>query len=124
MVIPRPDSGILKRVYTNLFSSGGAFSLDIPDKVLRRLYTYGSLKNTDEGIEYEVKNRLQDAKFAGVNRITVNGEEVDPGDVRFETADGKTHYLDEVSSDDPIEFPVGRTASDWVTSHESLGRNR
>jgi len=109
MVIPRPDSGILKRVYTNLFSSGGAFSLDIPDKVLRRLYTYGSLKNTAEGIEYEVKNRLQDAKFAGVNRITVNGEEVDPADVYFETADGKTHRLDEISSENPIEFPVGRT---------------
>jgi hydroxymethylglutaryl-CoA reductase (NADPH) len=109
MVIPRPDSGILKRVYTNLFSSGGAFSLDIPDKVLRRLYTYGSLKNTDEGIEYEVKNRLQDAKFAGVNRIEVNGEEIDPANVRFETADGKTHHLDEITSDNPIEFPVGRT---------------
>lgn len=111
MVIPTPDSGILKRLYANLMGSGGFVSLDIPDKVLKRLYTYGSLKDTDEGIEFEVKNRLQDAKFAGVNRIIINGDEIDPGRVRFETADGKTFQLGEVTSESPIPFPVGRTVT-------------
>jgi hydroxymethylglutaryl-CoA reductase (NADPH) len=118
MVIPTPDSGILKRLYANLLGSGGAISLDIPDKVLRRLYTYGSLKNTDEGIAFEVKNRLQDAKFAGVNRTGINGEEVDPSRIRLETADGKTFRLDEISSADPIPFPVGRTVTVVVEDME------
>lgn len=109
MVIPRPDSGILKRLYANLLSSGGAISLDIPDKVLKRLYTYGSLKNTDEGIEFEVKNRLQDAKFAGLSRLEINGSEIDLDKIRLETADGKTFTLDQVTKDDPIPFSVGRT---------------
>ena len=80
MVIPTPDSGILKRVYANLVGSRGSFvSLDVPDKVLKRLYTYGSLKDTDRGVEFEVKTRLQDAEFAGTNRLVINGQEIDPG---------------------------------------------
>ncbi len=109
MVIPKPDSGILKRLYANLLSSGGAISLDIPDKVLKRLYTYGSLKNTDDGIEYEVKNRLQDAKFAGIKELRINGEEIDLDRVQMETADGQTFRVNEVTKNDPISFAVGRT---------------
>ena len=116
MVIPRPDSGILKRVYTNILSSGGMISLDIPERVLKRLYTYGSLKNTEEGIEFEIKNRLQDAKFSGVNRVSVNGEEIDPERIGVETADGKTFRLDEITEDNPISFSVGRTV--YVTIEE------
>ena len=119
MVIPTPDSGILKRVYANLVGSGGSFvSLDVPDKVLKRLYTYGSLKDTDRGVEFEVKNRLQDAKFAGISRLVINGQEIAPERIRLETADGKTFGLDEVSENDPIQFPVGRTVTVVVEDME------
>ena len=109
MVIPTPDSGILKRVYANLLGSGGVISLDIPDKILKRLYTYGSLQDTDEGVEFAVKNRLRDAKFAGVRRLTINGQEIDRSAVRLETADGTSYDLDEVTEDSPLSFPVGRS---------------
>ncbi len=110
MVIPTPDSGILKRAYANLVGGGGRFvSLDVPDKVLKRLYTYGSLKDTDRGVEFEVKNRLQDAKFAGIDRLEINGQTVDSGRVLLETADGETLRLEDVTENDPIPFPVGRT---------------
>ena len=118
MVIPTPDSGILKRVYANLVGSGGFVSLDVPDKVLKRLYTYGSLQDTDRGVEFEVKNRLQDAKFAGISRLVINGQEIAPERVRLETADGKTFGLDEVSENDPIQFPVGRTVTVIVEDME------
>ncbi|PSQ43810.1 hydroxymethylglutaryl-CoA reductase [Halobacteriales archaeon SW_5_68_122] len=119
MVIPTPDSGILKRVYANLVGSGGSFvSLDVPDKVLKRLYTYGSLKDTDRGVEFEVKNRLQDAKFAGISRLIINDREIAPKRVHLETADGKTFGLDEVSENDPIQFPVGRTVTVVVEDME------
>lgn len=109
MVIPRPDSGILKRVYANILGSEGFLSLDIPEKILKRLYTYGSLKDTGEGIEFEVKNRLQDAKFAGISRLAINGQEIDPNDIRMETTDGNTYRLDEVTEESPITFSVGDT---------------
>ena len=109
MVIPRPDSGILKRVYANILGSGGMISLDIPERVLKRLYTYGSLKNTERGVEFEIKNRLQDAKFSGVNRVSVNNERITPERVHVETADGETFRLDEITEENPISFSVGRT---------------
>ena len=111
MVIPTPDSGILKRIYANIVGSGGFVSLDIPEKILKRLYTYGSLKDTDRGVEFEVKNRLQDAKFAGINRLVINGDEVDSESVQLVTADGDSFRLDEVTEDSPIQFPVGRTVT-------------
>ena len=116
MAIPRPDSGILKRVYASIFNSGGYLSLDVPDRVLERLYTYGSLRNTDDGIRFEMKNRLQDARFAGVDRVVVDGERIDPERVHVETADGEQFRLDQVTADDPIPFSVGRTV--YVTVEE------
>jgi len=116
MVIPRPDSGILKRVYASIFNSGGYLSLDIPDRVLKRLYTYGSLRNADDGIQFEIKNRLQNARVAGVDRVAVDGESIDPGRVHIETANGERYRLDQVTADDTIPFPVGRTV--YVTVEE------
>ncbi len=109
MVIPRPDSGILKRAYANLFSSGGFVSFDIPDRILKRLYTYGSLRNVDEGVQFEIKNRLQDARFAGVSRVVINGERISPERISLETTDGKQFALDQVTEEQSIPFPVGRT---------------
>lgn len=109
LMIPKPDSGLLNRIYANIVGSGGFVSLDVPERILKRLYTYGSLQNTDEGIRFEVKNRLQDAEFAGLGRLAINGEAVPHGDVRLETVGGETYALDEVTDDDPLGFPVGRT---------------
>ena len=111
MVIPTPDSGVLKRIYANLVGAGGFISLDIPDRILQRLYTYGSLKDTDGGAQFDIKNRLQDAKVTGVSRVFVDGERVPLEDIRLVTAEGKTYELDDVDADNYINFPVGRTVT-------------
>ncbi len=108
-MIPRPDSGLLNRIYANIVGSRGFVSLDVPDRILKRLYTYGSLRNVDEGIRFEVKNRLQDAEFAGLTRLEINGQEVAQEDVRLETVGGDSYELHEVTDDSPLSFPVGRT---------------
>jgi hydroxymethylglutaryl-CoA reductase (NADPH) len=109
MVIPTPDSGVLKRIYANLVGSGGVLSLDIPDRILQRLYTYGSLRDTESGAQFEIKNRLQDAKVTGVSRVIVDGERIPLSDVHLVTPDEKVYELDEIDADDYINFPVGRT---------------
>ncbi|MFB6083771.1 MAG: hydroxymethylglutaryl-CoA reductase [Halorientalis sp.] len=109
MVVPKPDTGILNRLYANLVGGNGVVSLDVPEKVLKRLYTYGSLTNTDDGVRFEVKNRLQDAEFDRVERLAINGDEVLPGDVTLETSDGERYALAEINEGDAIGFPVGRT---------------
>ena len=109
MVVPKPDTGILNRLYANLVGGNGVVSLDVPEKVLKRLYTYGSLTNTDDGVRFEVKNRLQDAEFGGLERLEINGDEVLRSDVTLETSEGETYELDAVDEDNALGFPVGRT---------------
>ncbi len=111
MVIPRPDNGILKRVYSNLVSAKDFVGIDFPDRILRRLYTYGSLENVDDGVKFEVKNRLRDAKLTSVEYVEINNERYE--EVRLSLGDD-TRYSDKISEDDPIEFPVGRTVTAFV----------
>ena len=109
MVIPTPDSGILDRLYANLVGSRGLVSFDVPETILKRLYTYGSLEEVEDGVAFEVKNRLRDAEFAGVERIAIDGEEIALDRARLETRDGGVVRNDDVSADDPLDFPVGRS---------------
>ena len=37
----------------------------IPSMLLRQLYTFGSLKNTGQGVQFAIKNRLSDAEVVG-----------------------------------------------------------
>jgi hydroxymethylglutaryl-CoA reductase (NADPH) len=45
--------------------------------LLRQLYTVGSLANADDGVRFEVKNRLFDASITAVEGLAVDGEAVD-----------------------------------------------
>lgn len=48
----------------------------IPSIVLRQLYTRGSLKNTDKGYTFSLKNRLKDGKFLAMNSLEINGDAI------------------------------------------------
>jgi len=111
MVIPRPDNGILKRVYSNLVNAKDLVGIEFPDRILRRLYTYGSLENVENGVKFEVKNRLRDAKLTSVEYVEIDDERYDR--VRLSLGED-ARYSDEISEEDPIEFPVGRTVTTFV----------
>lgn len=109
-MIPKTDRGVLARIYSSLLgSTGSIMARAIPDRMLKRLYTYGSLDQSEQGVTFEVKNRLRDADFTGVSRVTVDGEEFPVDRVELHTRDGDVHSVEDVSAEDPIEFPVGRT---------------
>ena len=50
----------------------------IPSMLLKRLYTFGSLKNLPDGVQFSVKNRLSDARLTGITHIKINGKTVQP----------------------------------------------
>ncbi len=50
--------------------------LPIPSMLLRQLYTYNSLKNTENGVMFSIKNRLTDVQFSELKSIKINGEEI------------------------------------------------
>ena len=44
-------------------------AIPIPSMVLKQLHTFGSLKNTADGVEFSVKNRLNDTTLTGLTGL-------------------------------------------------------
>src|SRR5215470_13454669 len=78
----------------------------IPSLLLKKLYTLRSLKNTDEGAQFALKNRLSDAELVGVLRIAINGKPMSLDQVRLDLADGRVLKPAEVDPKHPIPFPL------------------
>lgn len=117
MVIPRPDNGILKRVYSNIVNAKDFVGIEFPDRILRRLYTYGSLENTEEGFRFEVKNRLRDAELTRVLSVEVDGTEYDNDGIVLSFGDDEVR-ADGLTDSERIDFPVGRTVTVYIEGEE------
>jgi hypothetical protein len=61
----------------------------IPSLLLKKLYTLGSLKNTDGGVAFSIKNRLSDAELVGLRTLAIDGQEIPLGLVRLCLSDGR-----------------------------------
>ena len=48
----------------------------IPSMLLKQLYTFGSLKNTPDGVEFSLKNRLSDTTVTGLQQVKIDDVEV------------------------------------------------
>lgn len=86
---------------------------------LERLFTWESLENTERGVEFELKNRLMAAELRGVHLAKLDGERVPLEDVTVELEDGTRLGADEITPEDPIEFPLAATVQ-VVLDHERL----
>ena len=78
----------------------------IPTLLLKKLYTLHSLKNTHDGAQFSIKNRLSDAELVGVARIAIDGRAVSLEHVRLDLADGRALAPGEVSAACPVPFPL------------------
>lgn len=93
--------------------------MGIPKLLLKRIYTFGSLKNVDGGVQFSVKNRLSDAKLTELGYIKINGKEVPMQALRFRTDDGEFILPESISPDNPLEFSL-RTEIDVVAEIGNL----
>ncbi len=89
------------------------------DEYLERLFTWESLENTERGVEFELKNRLVEAELHGVHLAKLDGERVPLEAVTVELEDGEDVRADEITAEDPIEFPLAATVQ-VVLDHERL----
>jgi len=78
-----------------------------PSTLLERLYTVGSLQNTSGGARFALKNRLTDAELVGIRRIAIDGCAVALERVRLCLENGRVMAPGEVTSDQPVPFPLG-----------------
>ena len=80
----------------------------IPSLLLKQLYTFGSLRNTDRGVEFSIKNRLDDATITGLQSLSFDGKEVPRDKITIELDDGRVLTPDDLEQT-PIQFPLRRT---------------
>ena len=90
----------------------------IPSLILRQLYTYNTLKNTDSGIRFSLKNRLTDAKIVGFHGIKVNGKAIPNDKVSLDFGSGLIHP-ESITVSKAVDFPL-RTIVDFFVKTDNL----
>ncbi len=81
----------------------------IPSMVLKRLYTFSSLKNTPEGVQLSVKNRLSDARLTGITHIQVGGCAFPLNQTTLTLPDGSRLVATDIQQAQPLDFPLRQT---------------
>jgi hydroxymethylglutaryl-CoA reductase (NADPH) len=80
--------------------------MQVPNLLLKKLYTVGSLKNTDAGPQFALKNRLLDAELVAVSGIAIDGRPLALDDVRLGLAGDRALMPAEVDAAHPVPFPL------------------
>lgn len=74
----------------------------IPAFMLKQLYVNGSLRNTDSGFRFSVRNPFVDGTIVGVHKVAVNGQEFNLACIRAAGWEACS-----VTADAPVNFPRG-----------------
>ncbi|MBP6664981.1 MAG: hydroxymethylglutaryl-CoA reductase [Chitinophagales bacterium] len=90
----------------------------IPAVLLKRLYTFSSLTNTANGLQFSIKNRLNDAQFTGLKSLKIAGKVINLNDVSIEVSEDHIVAASEVSVDTPINFPLRKQLNVCVSGME------
>ena len=78
----------------------------VPKALLRKLYNRASLKNTERGLSFSIKNRLSPARLERIEAISVNEHTVALSEVVLVLEDGRRLQADQVSADRPLDFAL------------------
>ncbi len=78
----------------------------IPSMLLKRLYTYSSLKNNPDTVQFSIKNRLSDARLTRIHQISVDKKSVPLTDIMLDTGAGGLLSPTQISPDKPVEFSL------------------
>ena len=80
----------------------------VPSMLLKQLYTFGSLKNSPDGVQFSMKNRLSDATVTGLRGIRIDGREIPLHDVEVRVEDG-VFQSHQITAAQPLSFPLRHT---------------
>ena len=80
----------------------------IPSLLLKQLYTFGSLENNDQGVQFAIKNRLSDARVTGIVHVEIDGKKIPPENITIKLDDDQEFTPSQISADSPIDFPLRR----------------
>lgn len=83
-------------------------AIPIPSMILKQLHTFGSLRNTADGVEFSVKNRLNDTTLTGLTGLKFDGYAV-PLDAIFVRLEDGSRLTPAQLAAAPLDFPLRRT---------------
>lgn len=83
-------------------------AIKIPSLILKQLYTFGSLKNRPDGVQFSLKNRLSDATITGLKGVSFNGQAVPIEAITIDLGEGQMLRPQDISEDTAIDFPLRR----------------
>ena len=78
----------------------------IPSILLRQLYTHGSLTQTEDGLQFMLKNRLKDAVLKQVDSISINGEVIAPENVTLQVGPEQIMSMTELNESGEVPFEL------------------
>ena len=79
----------------------------VPKALLKRLYNHSSLRNTDGGVRFSIKNRLGPARVEAVDHLLIDGGDVPHERIRLSVDGAPLAPLGEWLDGDGFEFPLG-----------------
>ena len=79
----------------------------VPDFLMKRIYKKGSLKQTDNGVEFQLKNVLGPGCISGLDFIQINDFKFTKDVISFITQ-GKNNLASGISEDNPVYFRLGQ----------------
>lgn len=85
--------------------------MHIPNLLLKKLYNEGSLKTTEGGAQFALKNRLTDAELIAVNSIVIDGKAVALEGVSLDVGDHQILSPAQVDTAHPLPFPLRSTVT-------------
>ncbi len=80
----------------------------LPDSLLERIYVKDSLKNTEDGFEFALKNVVDSGTLTRLISIEVDGTAVPLDQVTIVSGE-KTRAATEITPNAPLYFPLGST---------------
>ena len=73
----------------------------IPKLILKQLYTFSSLKNVSQGLEFSIKNRLTDVRLIGISSIRIAEKEIPIKDIFIDLGLGDLISAEDINKDYP-----------------------
>ena len=85
--------------------------MKIPSLILKQMYTFGSLKNTEHGIQFGLKNRLADATVTGLVEIAIDGRALPLDRVVLDFGGGERRKAADIDAQRPVQFPLRKAVT-------------
>ncbi|AEP29418.1 hydroxymethylglutaryl-coenzyme A reductase [Glaciecola nitratireducens FR1064] len=86
----------------------------IPDSMLKQLYTLGSLRKTDKGLSFSLKNRIKSAHFNQILHLFINNQKIDMSKIMVALNSDTPIGLHTLEQKKGIDFPLGATLTVFV----------